>query len=142
MIQILDTMFRTTRPSPIGRGIFKTIEHLGEEVEFSALATWVSPSPLRLGGLSDHGLFISSSRNEWKFCRLKPKPQFIDWTIETAESVQLMRKSDGVKVWVNYGPGCAWYHGGGNTCHVPYPTLLEEWETVDGRPCGTEVKDD
>lgn len=113
--------------------------HLGEEVQFLS-DEGNKPHEDKLTGLNVKGFFIDSISGRWKFCRLKPKPQFIDWTVDTAESVQLRRKSDGVKVWVNYGPACAWYHGGGNTYHVPYPALLEEWETVDVRPCGTEIK--
>ena len=117
--------------------------HLGEEVQFADVDTELCylDHVSRLGGIRSDGRFNNINSTPWKFFRLIPKPQFIDWTMETAESVQLRRKSDGVKVWVNYGPACAWYHGGGNTYHVPYLALLEEWETVDGRPCGTEVKD-
>ena len=115
--------------------------HLGEEVEFSDVETWVSPSRSRLGGFTDFG-FTTAIGTEWRFCRLIPKPQFIDWTKDTAESVQLRRKAGGAKVWLNYGDAGAWYQGTKTTVEVPYYTLSEEWETVDGRPCGTEVKDD
>ena len=116
--------------------------HLGEEVQFSDVATWARPSRLRLGGIRDSGRFISSSGRVWDFCRLIPKAKFIDWTIETAESVQLRHKSSGAKVWVNYGNVGTWYRSADGNTEILYSKLREEWETVDGRPCGTEVKDD
>tara|TARA_R110000764_G_scaffold67861_3_gene140948 strand:- start:758 stop:1147 length:390 start_codon:yes stop_codon:yes gene_type:complete len=117
-------------------------EHFGKKMEFlnQQIGRIEHGCYSRLTGLSPQGRFLSGGGGEWDFCRVIPKPQFIDWTMETAESVQLRRKSDGVKVWINYGPHSSWYHGGRNTCHVPYYILREEWETVDGRPCGTEVK--
>ena len=115
-------------------------EHLGKDVQFADVATWGHIYTETLGGLRDCGFFISSSGVEWRFCRVIPKPQFIDWTVETAESVQLRRKSNGAKVWINYGPHSTWYHDGVKNCQIPYSKLREEWETVDGRPCGTEVK--
>ena len=116
--------------------------HLGEDVQFSDVDTWTHCCTEKLGGIRSDGLFISSSGIEWKFCRLIPKPQFIDWTCETAEPVQLRRKCNGAKVWMNYDRDTAWFESIEYTEEIPYPTLREEWETVDGRPCGTEVKDD
>jgi len=118
-----------------------TKANLGEDVQLADDETSVAWNSSKLLGLSNKGLFISSPGTEWKFCQLIPKPKFIDWTQETAESVQLRRKSNGAKVWMNYGLGCAWYHDGVDNCHIPYSKLRKEWETVDGRPCGTEVKD-
>ena len=115
--------------------------HLGEKVHFSDDETFNPCSARKLGGLSECGFFFASSGVEWKFCRLIPNPQFIDWTIETAESVQLRRKSSGAKVWINYGSAGAWYRGADGNAEIPYSELRQEWETVDGRPCGTEVKD-
>ena len=116
--------------------------HLGEEVQFLSDEGNNNPHEDKLTGLNVKGFFIASISGRWKFCRLKPKPQFVDWTVETAESVQLMRKAGGAKVWLNYGDAGAWYQGTKTTVEVPYYTLSEEWETVDGRPCGTEVEDD
>ena len=115
-------------------------EHLGEDVQFADVATWGHVYTETLGGLRDYGLFISSSGVEWKFCRPITKPKFIDWTLDTAESVQLRRKASGAKVWVNYGNAGAWFQCADGGTEIPYPTLRDEWETVDGRPCGTEVK--
>ena len=118
--------------------------HFGEKMEFLSqqIDRIEHGCYSRLTGLSPKGSFLSGGGGEWDFCRVIPKPQFIDWNMETAESVQLRRKSDMVKVWINYGPACAWYHDGENTCHVLYSKLRKEWETVDGRPCGTEIKND
>jgi hypothetical protein len=116
-------------------------EHLGEEVEFSDSETLVHWNPSKLGGFTDFG-FTTAIGTEWKFCRLIPKPQFIDWTVDTAESVQLRHRASGAKVWMNYDREKAWFENIEYTEEISYPTLFKEWETVDGRPCGTEVKDD
>ena len=117
--------------------------HLGEKMEFLSqqIGRIEHGCYSRLTGLSPQGRFLSGGGGEWDFCRPIPKPQFIDWTQETAESVQLRRKSSGAKVWMNYGSDRAWYQGTQWGVKVTYSILRDEWETVDGRPCGTEVKD-
>ena len=117
--------------------------HFGEKMEFLSqqIGRVEHGCYSRLTGLSPQGRFLSGGGGGWDFCQLFLKPQFIDWTMGTAESVQLRRKSNGAKVWVNYG-SVAWFKGRELTHDIPYSKLREDWETVDGRPCGTEVKDD
>jgi hypothetical protein len=113
-------------------------EHLGEEIEFSDNCYDENVTSI-LGGLHASGRFMDYNGVEWWWCRLKPKKKLIPWTLETAESVQLRHKTSGIKVWMNYGRIGSWYYGAGEEIMVLYGNLLTDWETVDGRPCGTEV---
>lgn len=117
-------------------------KHLGEEVQFSGNGRqWGRVDTLKGLSARYEGSFLSGSDENWKFCRPIPKPKLIPWTLETAESVQLRHKNSREKVWFNYVGACAWFRGAGivDTVSVPYYELLRDWETVDGRPCGTEV---
>ena len=113
-------------------------EHLGDEIEFSDNCYDEKETSI-LGGLHASGRFMDEYGVEWNYCRPMPKKKLIPWTLETAESVQLRPKTSGIKVWMNYGPLAAWYTCGESTEAFTYGSLLTDWETVDGRPCGTEV---
>ena len=113
-------------------------EHLGEKIEFSDNCYDEEETSI-LGGLHASGRFMDYNGFEWYYCRPIPKKKLIPWTLETAESVQLRHKELGHKVWMNYGAAGAWYHGVNFVSKFTYEQLLEQFETVDGRPCGTEV---
>ena len=120
-------------------------EHLGEEMQFSDVDSEVDyfNDGRTLLGLSlrsrSNSAFIDHHGTGWKYCRPIPKKKLIPWTLETAESVQVRHKELGHKVWMNYGAAGAWYHGVNFVSKFTYEQLLEQFETVDGRPCGTEV---
>ena len=94
--------------------------------------------PYRLVGYCE-GIFISDGGHHFNECKLEPKKKLIPWTLENAESVQLRYKPNGNLIWMNYGPREGWYVNSTGEVHVCYSELLEDFETVDGRPCGTEV---
>ena len=94
--------------------------------------------PYRLIGYCE-GIFICDGGHHFNECKLEPKKKLIPWTLETAESVQLRHKGRRNKLWMNYGATRAWYHGVNVVYEFTYEQLLEQFETVDGRPCGTEV---
>ena len=114
-------------------------KHIGDEVEFSDSKDFIDPEICQLGGINPHGYFIDEDECVWLYCRPITKKKLIPWTLETAESVQLRHKRSGIKVWMNYGLMITWYHDGEFTTRQAYGSLLTDWETVDGRPCGTEV---
>ena len=114
-------------------------EHLGETVQFSDDKDFSSPDICLLGGIKAHGDFMDEEGCGWLYCRPIPEKKIIPWTLETAESVQLRRKDSGTKIWMNYGIDGAWYHGTVHVEKIIYEQLLGQFETVDGRPCGTEV---
>jgi len=96
--------------------------------------------PYRLVGYCE-GIFISAGGHHFNECKLEPKKKIIPWTLETAESVQLRRKENGAKVWFNYGGSHPWFVDANSDLQAfSYSDLLEDFETVDGRPCGTEEK--
>ena len=113
-------------------------EHLGERCEFSD-NQFSDIDCAKLGGIHNSGRFMDAHGVEWHHCRLPPKKKIIPWTLETAESVQLRRKELGAKIWMNYWAAWAWYHGSDHVEKITYEQLLEQFETVDGRPCGVEV---
>jgi hypothetical protein len=113
-------------------------EHLWKEVEFSD-NQFRDIDCVELGGIHNSGRFMDHNGVQWFHCRPIPKKKLIPWTLETAESVQLRHKELGHKVWMNYGLMFAWHHAGEFTTLQAYGSLLTDWETVDGRPCGTEV---
>ena len=115
-------------------------EHIGDEFEFSDSKDFIDPEICQLGGINPHGYFIDEDECVWLYCRPIPKKKLIPWTLETAESVQLRRKELGTKIWMNYGAAGAWYHGVNFVSEFTYEQLLGQFETVDGRPCGTEEK--
>ena len=108
-------------------------EHLGEECEFGIVGVY------KLCGLTDTGYFIDDECDLHRDCRPITKKRLIPWTLETADSVQLRHKKSGIKVWMNYGLMIAWFHDSQFKNTTTYGRLLTDWETVDGRPCGTEV---
>ena len=120
-------------------------EHLGEEMQFTDVDSdaYYFNDGSTLSGLSlrsrSNSEFIDHHGTGWKYCRQIPKKKLIPWTLETAESVQLRRKELGAKIWMNYWAAWAWYHGSDHVEKITYEQLLEQFETVDGRPCGTEV---
>jgi hypothetical protein len=109
-------------------------KHLGENMEFYDKGIRGYQNGI-LHGMNEGHLFIDDGGNLWSNCRQARKPKLIPWTLETAESVQLRHKTSGLKVWMNYGVTC--FYDGHDT--ITYGSLLTDWETVDGRPCGTEV---
>jgi hypothetical protein len=109
-------------------------EHLGDEIKFSD-NDYEEEETSILGGLHASERFMDEYGVEWNYCRPIPKKKLIPWTLKTAESVQLRHKTSGLKVWMNYGVTC--FYDGHDT--ITYGSLLTDWETVDGRPCGTEV---
>ena len=114
-------------------------EHLGEKIVFSDNDYDENETSI-LGGLHASGRFMDYNGVEWDYCRPIPKKKLIPWTLETAESVQLRRKENGAKVWFNYGGSHPWFVDANSDLQAfSYSDLLEEFETVDGRPCGTEV---
>ena len=122
-------------------------EHLGEEMQFSDVDSDVDyfKDGSTLSGLSlrsrSNSEFIDHHGTGWKYCRPIPKKKIIPWTLETAESVQLRRKENGAKVWFNYGGSHPWFVDANSDLQAfSYSDLLEDFETVDGRPCGTEEK--
>ena len=118
-------------------------EHLGDEMQFSDVDSEVDyfNDGRTLLGLRarSNSVFIDHHGTEWDYCRPIPKKKLIPWTLETAESVQVRHKELGHKVWMNYGAAGAWYHGVNFVSKFTYEQLLGQFETVDGRPCGTEV---
>ena len=120
-------------------------EHLGEEMQFSEVDSEVDyfNDGRTLLGLRarSNSVFIDHHGTEWDYCRPIPKKKLIPWTLETAESVQLRRKENGAKVWFNYGGSHPWFVDANSDLQAfSYSDLLEDFETVDGRPCGTEEK--
>jgi hypothetical protein len=113
-------------------------EHLGEEMEFrkEVGGHWFTRI---LSGCNDVEFYTASRHNGWVDCRPIPKKKLIPWTLETAESVQLRHKNSGIKVWMNYGLMIAWFHDGQFNNTTTYGRILADWETIDGKPCGTEV---
>jgi hypothetical protein len=114
-------------------------EHLGEKIEFSDTCYDENETSI-LGGLHASGRFMDYNGVEWYYCRPIPKKKLIPWTLETAESVQVRHKELGHKVWMNYAKDLCFCHDiKGNFAHISYELIMDTWETVDGRPCGTEV---
>ena len=114
-------------------------EHLMKEVEFSD-NQFSDIDCAKLGGIHNSGRFMDAHGVEWHHCRLPPKKKLIPWTLETAESVQVRHKELGHKVWMNYAKDRCFCHDiKGNFAHISYELIMDTWETVDGRPCGTEV---
>ena len=118
-------------------------EHFGEEMQFSDVDSeedYFNDGRTLLGlRARSNSVFIDHHGTEWDYCRPIPKKKLIPWTLETAESVQLRYKPNGNLIWMNYGPREGWYVNSTGEVHVCYSELLEDFETVDGRPCGTEV---
>jgi hypothetical protein len=113
-------------------------EHLWKEVEFSD-NQFRDIDCVELGGIHNSGRFMDHNGVQWFHCRPIPKKKLIPWNLETAEGVPLRHKERRTKVWMNYGAAGAWYNGVNFVSEFNYEQLLEHFETVDGRPCGTEV---
>ena len=114
-------------------------QNLNDYCMFREKYTMSFEGPYRLIGYCE-GIFISDGGHHFNECKLEPKKKLIPWTLETAESVQLRCKSNGFKFWVHYDDKGGWYEYKGKPEDLPYDDLLERFETVDGRPCGTEEK--
>jgi len=119
-------------------------EHFGEEMQFSDVDSeedyFNDGRTLLCLRARSNSVFIDHHGTEWDYCRPIPKKKLIPWTLETAESVQVRHKELGHKVWMNYAKDRCFCHDiKGNFAHISYELIMDTWETVDGRPCGTEV---
>ena len=108
-------------------------KHLAKKVRF---CDGESKSDLILIGLSVRGLFLDENFIPWPDCEVIANENFIPWNVETAEKVKLKKKSSGKIMWVHYDLAFAWALLGSRVI-IPYSELLADWETVDGRPCGS-----
>lgn len=108
-------------------------KHLTKKVRF---LDGESENDLILIGLSARGLFLDENLVPWPDCEAIANENFIPWTIKTAEKVKLKKKSSGKIMWVQYDLAFAWVLLKSRVV-IPYSELFTDWETVDGRPCGS-----